>query len=60
MTRPQAAFGFFGQESAERLAQLVATAREMGEGGAFAAFAQHLKSLGDDYDSLIAENRQGT
>ncbi|MYM72150.1 DNA primase [Duganella sp. FT134W] len=51
----QAAFQFFGQESAERLAQLVATAREMGEGGAFAAFAQHLKSLGDDYDSLIAE-----
>jgi DNA primase len=51
----EAAFQFFGQESSERLAQLLAAARAMGEGGGFAAFAQHLKSQGDDYDGIIGE-----
>ncbi|NVM75077.1 DNA primase [Duganella sp. SG902] len=50
-----AAFQFFGAEPAERLAQLVASAQMLGEGGNFAAFAQHLKSQGDEYDGIIAE-----
>ncbi len=50
-----AAFQFFGAEPAERLTQLVASAQMLGEGGNFAAFAQHLKSQGDEYDGIIAE-----
>ncbi|WP_343728773.1 DNA primase [Duganella sp.] len=49
------AFQFFGAEPAERLGQLVASAQMLGESGNFAAFAQHLKSQGDEYDSIIAE-----
>jgi DNA primase len=50
-----AAFQFFGAESAERLTQLVATAQSMGPNGGFAAFAQHLKSQGDEYDGIISD-----
>jgi DNA primase len=50
-----AAFQFFGAEAAERLAQLAESAQVLGEHGNFAAFAQHLKSLGDEYDELIGE-----
>jgi DNA primase len=50
-----AAFQFFGAEPAERLAQLVASAQMLGESGNFAAFAQHLKSQGDEYDAIIGE-----
>ncbi|MFC0166916.1 DNA primase [Pseudoduganella danionis] len=50
-----AAFQYFGAEPAERLAQLVAQAQALGEQGSFAAFAQHLKAQGDEYDSIIAE-----
>jgi DNA primase len=50
-----AAFQFFGAEPAERLAQLVAAAQSLGPNGSFAAFAQHLKSQGDEYDGIIAE-----
>lgn len=50
-----AAFQYFGVEPAERLAQLVAQAQALGAQGSFAAFAQHLKAQGDEYDSIIAE-----
>jgi DNA primase len=50
-----AAFQYFGAEPAERLAQLVATAQALGEKGIFAAFAQHLKSQGDEYDGIISD-----
>jgi DNA primase len=50
-----AAFQFFGAEPAERLAQLVGTAQSMGPSGGFAAFAQHLKSQGDEYDGIISD-----
>jgi DNA primase len=50
-----AAFQFFGAEPAERLTQLVATAQSMGPNGGFAAFAQHLKSQGDEYDGIISD-----
>jgi DNA primase len=50
-----AAFQFFGAEPAERLAQLVASAQSMGPNGSFAAFAQHLKSQGDEYDGIISD-----
>ncbi|WP_373988840.1 DNA primase [Duganella sp. BuS-21] len=50
-----AAFQLFGAEAAERLAQLTEAAQVLGEQGNFAAFAQHLKSLGDEYDELIGE-----
>lgn len=50
-----AAFQYFGAEPAERLAQLVAQAQALGPQGSFAAFAQHLKAQGDEYDSIIAE-----
>ncbi|MRW92637.1 DNA primase [Duganella sp. FT80W] len=46
---------FFGAEAAERLEQLVTAARMLGENGTFAAFAQHLKSLSDEYDGIIGE-----
>ena len=48
-------FDFFGAESAERLRQLVATGQALGPNGGFAAFSQHLKEAGVEYDSLIAE-----
>ena len=54
-----AAFQFFGDDAAERLAQLVAGAQALGPNGGFAAFAQHLKSLGDEYDEIISEIAQG-
>jgi DNA primase len=50
-----AAFQFFGAEPGERLAQLVATAQALGPNGGFAAFAQHLKSQGDEYDGIISD-----
>jgi DNA primase len=50
-----AAFQYFGEEPAERLAQLVASAQAMGTNGSFAAFAQHLKSQGDEYDGIISD-----
>jgi DNA primase len=50
-----AAFNYFGAAPAERLAQLVAAAQSLGEHGSFAAFAQHLKSQGDEYDAIIGE-----
>jgi DNA primase len=49
------AFQYFGAEPAERLTHLVAQARELGPQGSFAAFAQQLKSQGDEYDGIIAE-----
>jgi DNA primase len=49
------AFQFFGAEAAERLGQLVAQALALGDSGTFAAFAQHLKSLSDEYDGIIGE-----
>ncbi|GGE87734.1 DNA primase [Massilia psychrophila] len=48
-------FDFFGAESAQRLRQLVATGQALGPNGGFAAFSQHLKEAGVEYDSLIAE-----
>src|SRR6202008_967829 len=49
------AFDFFGPESSDRLAQLVAVAQALGEHGGFAALAQHLKQNGPEYDGLIGE-----
>ncbi|MGV7209589.1 DNA primase [Oxalobacteraceae bacterium A2-2] len=49
-----AAFSYFGQEEAERLAWLVASAQALGPQGGFAAFAQHLKSASEEYDAIIA------
>ena len=49
------AFQYFGAEPAERLAQLVSAAQSLGESGNFAAFAQHLKSQGDEFDGLIGD-----
>ncbi|RJG15697.1 DNA primase [Massilia cavernae] len=48
-------FSHFGQESAERLVQLVAAAQALGQNGGFAALSQHLKLQGPDYDDIIAE-----
>jgi DNA primase len=50
-----AAFRSFGAEPGERLAQLVGAAQAMGPNGGFAAFAQHLKSQGDEYDGIISD-----
>jgi DNA primase len=50
-----AAFHYFGAEPAERLAQLVAAAQSLGPNGSFAAFAQMLKSQGEEYDGIISE-----
>ena len=50
-----AAFQLFGAEPGERLAQLVAAAQALGPNGGFAAFAQHLKSQGDEYDGIISD-----
>lgn len=49
------AFGYFGQEAAERMLQLVAAAQAIGPNGGFAALSQHLKDQGPEYDELIAE-----
>ncbi|TFW17653.1 DNA primase [Duganella callida] len=49
------AFQHFGAEAAERLTQLVGAAQMLGEAGNFAAFAQHLKSQGDEFDPIIGE-----
>ncbi len=50
-----ASFAFFGQESYERLLQLVANGQALGPNGGFAALSQHLKEASDEYDDLIAE-----
>ncbi|MES2075571.1 MAG: DNA primase [Pseudomonadota bacterium] len=50
-----ASFAYFGAEPAERLAQLVAAGQSLGQHGGFAAFAQHLKSQGAEYDEIISE-----
>jgi DNA primase len=49
------AFAFFGPESAERLAQLIAAGQALGPNGGFAALSQQLKDTSGEYDSLIAE-----
>ena len=49
------AFAFFGAESAERLAQLIAAGQALGPNGGFAALSQHLKAASPEYDGLIAE-----
>ena len=54
-----AAFQFFGAEPAERLVQLVGAAQALGPNGGFAAFAQHLKSQGDEYDGIISDIVRG-
>ena len=43
------------QDHAEMLGQLIGASQAMGEQANFAALAQHLKSGGPDFDSLIAE-----
>jgi DNA primase len=48
-------FALFGAEPAERLGQLVAAGQAMGQHGSFAAFAQHLKTQGSEYDEIISE-----
>ena len=50
-----ASFAFFGAEPAERLGQLIAAGQAMGPHGSFAAFAQHLKTQGSEYDEIISE-----
>jgi DNA primase len=50
-----AAFEHFGEESADRLRQLVAAAQALGPGGGFAALSEQLKEAGNEYDRLIAE-----
>jgi DNA primase len=50
-----AAFANFGEESAERLYQLIAAAIALGPQGSFAALAQHLKEQGSEYDGIISE-----
>ena len=49
------AFAIFGEEACERLCELVAIGKELGEFGGFAALSQRLKEAGSDYDTLIAE-----
>jgi DNA primase len=48
------AFLYLGDETAERLTQLMAAAQMQGAEGSFATLAQHLKALGPDYDTIIA------
>jgi DNA primase len=50
-----ASFAYFGEEPGERLVQLVLAAQSMGANGSFAAFAQHLKSQGEEYDAIISD-----
>jgi DNA primase len=50
-----AAFGYFGEEAAERLSQLVTTAQSLGANGTFAALSEQLKEVTTEYDHLIAE-----
>lgn len=49
------AFAIFGEEACERLCDLVAIGKELGEFGGFAAMSQQLKEAGSDYDGVIAE-----
>jgi len=49
------AFAFFGEEACERLCDLVAIGKELGEFGGFAAMSQQLNEVGADYDQLISE-----
>ena len=46
------------EEQGEMLGMLIGAAQGMGENANFAALAEHLKSSGPDYDSLIAEIAQ--
>jgi DNA primase len=50
-----AAFEHFGEESADRLRQLVAAAQALGASGGFAALSEQLKEAGNEYDRIIAE-----
>jgi DNA primase len=50
-----AAFGYFGEEAAERLSHLVTTAQSLGANGTFAALSEQLKEVTTEYDHLIAE-----
>jgi DNA primase len=50
-----AAFGYFGEEAAERLSHLVTTAQSLGANGTFAALSEQLKEDTTEYDLLIAE-----
>jgi DNA primase len=50
-----AAFGYFGEESAERLRHLVTTAQALGANGTFAALSEQLKEVTTEYDMLIAK-----
>jgi DNA primase len=49
------AFGYFGEESGERLRHLVTTAQALGANGSFAALSEQLKEVTTEYDGLIAE-----
>lgn len=51
----QASFDHFGEESADRLRHLVATAQGLGEAGTFAALSQQLREETTEYDQMIAE-----
>jgi DNA primase len=50
-----AAFGYFGEEAAERLSHLVTTAQSLGANGTFAALSEQLKEVTTEYDLLIAQ-----
>jgi DNA primase len=50
-----AAFAQFGNEGAEDLRQLVATAQALGPNGTFAALSEQLKEATTQYDRLIAQ-----
>jgi DNA primase len=50
-----AAFTQFGNEGAEDLRQLVATAQALGPNGTFAALSEQLKEATTQYDRLIAQ-----
>jgi DNA primase len=49
------AFGYFGEEPADRLGHLVTTAQALGANGSFAALSEQLKEVTTEYDHLIAE-----
>lgn len=54
------AFDYFGEESAERLRQLVAAAQALGANGSFAALSEQLTEAGAEYTRLIAEIASGS
>ncbi|TFW34391.1 DNA primase [Massilia horti] len=49
------AFNTFGEDAADRLCQLVATAQALGANGSFAVLSELLKEAGTEYDAMIAE-----